>query len=142
MKLTKSKLKKIVKEELKEALLEINWEKKAAEIEAEDTPGDTPEDLGVGKLDTGAAVRGAREKAVELKGGGVTPIERKMIRTMTDKMTEYAKAGNLKMGRVFRYLKLVFKELSEVPDAPSPGQEVEKELGTKVPGIAEKRRRK
>ena len=150
MKLTKAKLKQIIKEELsdlyeseKTQLSEIDWAKKAAEIKAEDTPEAEPEELGVWKMDTGQAVRGAREKAVDLKSGGVTPVERQMIRTMTDKMTEYAKSSNLKMGRVFRYLKLVFKELSETPDAPTPGEEVQKTLGlgARVPGIAEKRKR-
>jgi len=125
MQITGAELKQIIKEELEAALSkdttinEINWEKKAAEIEAEE---EEVAGLRGGSLDTGEAIRTARKGAVGLKGQGVTSVERDIIQKTNQALMDGAKGTNIAQGKIFRYLQLVFKELQGILEK-SPAEE-------------------
>lgn len=132
MKLTKAKLKELIKEELA-SLQELAPAK--------------PEKLGTDKVGTGAAVKSARETAPDVKVAGITDLERGVIEKMKNQLINAAQSTNIATGKILRYANLLFQELQKqgVSDAPpeeaTPGKEVEKFVGTKIPGIEEKRRR-
>ena len=125
MQITGAELKQIIKEELEAVLSkdttinEINWEKKATEIEAEE---EEAAGLRGGSLDTGEAIRTARKEAVGLKGQGIKPEERSIIQKINKALVNGAKETNIAQGKIFRYLQLVFEELQGILDK-SPAEE-------------------
>jgi|6_EtaG_2_1085325.scaffolds.fasta_scaffold17004_2 hypothetical protein len=105
MKLTKHKLKQLIKEELS-SLYEFESEK-----------------IGGEKLASGAAVKSARETAAQQKAGGITDLERDVIKKLRDQLVNAAQNTNIATGKVLRYANLLSQELQKLGVSDKPENE-------------------
>tara|TARA_Y100000310_G_C20615166_1_gene780243 strand:+ start:301 stop:624 length:324 start_codon:yes stop_codon:yes gene_type:complete len=105
MKLTKHKLKQLIKEEL-DSLQEL----------------EKPEKLGIAKLGAGAAMKTARQSAVQQKATGITDLERSVMEKLQTQLLNAAQTTNIATGKVLRYANLLSQELQKlgVSDQPRP----------------------
>ena len=97
MKLTRSKLKQLIKEEL--ASLQ-EFEK--------------PEKLGTTKLGAGTAVTTARQAAVQQKSAGISDLERSLMDKLRSQLVGAAQNTNIATGKVLRYANLLSQELQKM----------------------------
>ena len=131
MKLTKEKLKQIIKEEIKNI-------------------GDVSE---IEKLATSAAKQQATVSARGLGKGGITDSERGLINTLQQQLLSAAELGDVGSGKIFRLASMLSGELKKLldkggkpePQAREPqergGFEREPRPGPEVPSTDQPRRR-